>query len=85
MALATHLDRILQPLGEAMDRDTAARVVAMRADDVVQQRIDELAGKATEAELTDDERDEYDSYLHAIDIVSILQSKARQILARGDC
>ncbi|QDU86687.1 hypothetical protein Pla175_00370 [Pirellulimonas nuda] len=82
MATATLLDRIFEPFGEVLTPETAARFVAMRADDELQRRIDELADKCTEGLLTDDERAEYDAYIQAIDFISIMQSKARQVLKR---
>lgn len=83
MATATLLDKIFEPFGEALTSETAARFVEMRADDDVQRRIDELADKCTEGQLTDEERQEYDVYIQAIDFISIMQSKARQVLQRN--
>lgn len=83
MATATLLDKIFEPFGAVMTPETAARFVEMRADDDVQRRIDELADKCTEGELTDEERQEYDAYIQAIDFISIMQSKARQVLQRN--
>jgi hypothetical protein len=83
MATASLLDKIFEPLGEALTPETAARFVAMRADDDVQRRIDELADKCTEGQLTEEERHEYDTYIRAIDFISIMQSKARQVLRRS--
>lgn len=83
MATANLLDKIFEPFGEVMTPETAARFVEMRADDDVQRRIDELADKCTEGELTDDEQQEYDAYIQAIDFISIMQSKARQVLQRN--
>jgi uncharacterized protein YnzC (UPF0291/DUF896 family) len=54
--------------------------VNLRADPAVQERLDELADKSTEGTLTDDERAEYESYIHAIDFISVLQAQARRLL-----
>ncbi|QEG33855.1 hypothetical protein [Bythopirellula goksoeyrii] len=83
MATASLLDKIFEPFGEVMTPETATRLVEMRADDDVQRRLDELANKCTEGQLTDEERHEYDTYIRAIDFISIMQSKARQVLQRG--
>jgi hypothetical protein len=48
-----------------------------------QRRIDELGEKCNEGQLTDTEREEYDSYVRAIDFISILQAKARAVLQRN--
>ena len=53
----------------------------MRARPEEQARIDELADKASEGSLTAEERAEYEAYMHAIDVISILQAKARAVLA----
>jgi hypothetical protein len=47
---------------------------------VVQKRIEELADKNTEGELSSEERDEYETYVRANEIIAILQAKARAIL-----
>lgn len=82
MATASILDKIFEPFGDVMTPETAARFVEMRADAEVQDRIDELADKCTAGELTNEERQEYDAYIQAIDFISIMQSKARQVLQR---
>ena len=48
----------------------------------MQSRIDYLAERANEGLLTEDEREEYTGYLHAIDVITILQAKARSQLGR---
>ena len=53
----------------------------MRARPEEQARIDELADKASEGSLTAEERAEYEAYIDAIDVISILQAKARAVLA----
>lgn len=83
MATASLLDKIFDPLGDVMTPETAARLVDMQADEDVQRRIDELADKCTEGQLTEEERHEYDTYIRAIDFISIMQSKARQVLQRN--
>ena len=46
----------------------------------MQARIDYLADRANEGLLTEDEREEYAGYLHAIDVIAVLQAKARSQL-----
>ena len=48
----------------------------------MQARIDELADRCSEGVLTDNERAEYEAYVDAIDVISILQAQARSVLAR---
>jgi hypothetical protein len=77
---AIHLDRLLEPLAECLSPDVAAKVADLRADEAMQSRIDDLAERANEGLLTAAERDEYAGYLHAIDVVAVLQAKARSQL-----
>ena len=47
----------------------------------MQARLEELADKSTEGTLTDAEREEYEAYVSAIDFLTVLQAKARAMLA----
>jgi hypothetical protein len=60
--------------------DLAERVVNLRADEALQARLDELAGKCNEGILTPEEREEYETYVEAVGYISILQAKARNLL-----
>ncbi len=77
---SVHLDRLLEPLVGCLTLDVAAKVSELKADDTMQNRIDYLAERSNEGLLTAEERDEYQGYLHAIDVVAILQAKARSLL-----
>jgi len=74
------LERIFEPVGDALTPDAAQRIVDWRIDDETQQRIDELADKCNEGDLSSEEAAEYDRYLSAFDIVAILQAKSRTVL-----
>jgi hypothetical protein len=64
--------------------DVARQIADLRPDFGTQARIDELAEKANEGTLSPVERSEYEGYVEAIDVVSIIQAKARKMLsARG--
>ena len=54
-------------------------VIGFRADPELQARIEELAQKSTEVELTDDERSEYAGYVRANKFVAILKRQALQL------
>ena len=77
---AVHLDRLLEPLAGCLSPEVAAKVADLRADDAMQSRIDFLADRSNDGLLTTEERDEYTGYLHAIDVVAVLQAKARSLL-----
>jgi len=76
------LDRFLDPLSASLTAAMARRLVNFRADSETQARVEELADKCSEGELSPAERREYEAYVRAIHLVSILQSKARMVLAR---
>ncbi len=78
---STILSRLLEPVGQMMPVSFAQELAAMRARPEEQARIDELADKANEGVLTAEERAEYEAYIDAIDVISILQAKARSVLA----
>jgi hypothetical protein len=77
------LDRMLDPFSELLTPAMARRLAKFRADATTQARVEELATKCNEGELTPAERREYEAYVRAIHLISILQSKARMVLARN--
>lgn len=74
------LDRLLDPLARRLSPDAARTIADFRADAKTQARIDELADKCNEGQLTQQERQEYEAYVEAIDVIAILQAKAREVL-----
>ena len=74
-------DRILEPV---MTEEFARYLVGLRADTELQARVDELADKCNEGLLTRDEREEYDGYISANEIIAILQAQARRALRRRE-
>lgn len=76
------LSQLLEPIGRMMPVGFARELAALKATPEVQSRLEELADKSTEGELSDEERAEYASYVDAIDVISLLQAKARAVLAR---
>ena len=79
---AVHLDRLLEPLAASLSPDVAVKVADLRADEAMQSRIDYLADRSNEGLLTPEEREEYAGYLHAIDVIAVLQAKARSLLRK---
>lgn len=74
------LAQCLAPLEECLTPELAQKIVALRAAPEMQARIDELADKCTEGELTPEEAAEYTSYVDAIDLITVLQAQARDVL-----
>jgi hypothetical protein len=77
---ATAFDRGTDPVLQFFTIDQARSIVQYRGDPALQQRIEELAGRANEGELTPDERAEYEGYVRANKFMAILQAKARKLL-----
>lgn len=78
------LDRILDPVNRCLTPDVRRRILQLRADPVTQARIEELAEKSTQGQLSADEQAEYETYVRAMDFVAVLQSKAHAALDRSD-
>jgi hypothetical protein len=77
----TYLDRLLIPVAECFSEEVAERLISLRSDPEVQARIEELAAKANEGTLSEEERAEYEEYIEAVDLIGVLQSRARTVLA----
>jgi hypothetical protein len=77
------LDRLLDPVSRILTPEVAGDLVNLRFDREAQAHIDKLARKCNDGKLTDAERNEYETYVAAIDFISILQAKARAFLKRS--
>jgi hypothetical protein len=81
MSAATDfLDRILDPVAECFTPEVARRLAELRADPQTQDRLDALAAKANEGRLTPEEEAAYRQAVDAMDMLAILQAKARAFL-----
>lgn len=77
---ANLLDQIIEPFAECLTQEAARKIVAIRADEELQQRVDALANKANAGTLTESEQSEYDRYLAAFHFVTILQARPRRFI-----
>jgi hypothetical protein len=77
------LERLLDPVSRCLTPEVARQLIELRADSDLQERIDMLADKCTEGELTPEEREEYETYVRAGRFIAILQAKARKLLAHS--
>jgi hypothetical protein len=78
----SYLDRLLDPLTEAFTPQVASALLELRADSELEAHISELRRKANEGTLTPIEDEEYKDFVEAVDLISIMQEKARRFLAR---
>lgn len=82
VAVLSYLDRLLEPLTDALTPESASALLNLRTDPDVAARIDVLRRKANEGTLTPSEEGEYKDFVESVDVVSIMQAKARRFLAR---
>ena len=75
------LDRLLEPISNCFTPDVARQLVSLRADPALQERVDLLASKCNEGELSPEEREEYELYVRTSSIIALLQAKARRRIA----
>ena len=78
---ASVLDRMLDPVSRCFDPESARKLLDLRVDPVVQQRVDTLAAGANEGLLTPAEQAEYEAFINADDLIAVLRLKARRYLA----
>ena len=75
------LDRIVDSLGECLTPETARRILGLKADRKLQDRVDYLASRSAEGTITPEELVEHSKYVSYGTFVAILKSKSRQLLA----
>jgi hypothetical protein len=77
---STAFDRGVTPILTLVLPERAASVVNFRPDAALQDRIEQLADKANEGELTAEEQAEYAGYVRANKFVAILKRQAQRHL-----
>lgn len=81
MSTTTYLDRFLDPLADAFTPEFARKLADIRIDSELQAYVDQLATKANDGTITENESAEYKALIDAADLVSVLQIRARRFLA----
>jgi hypothetical protein len=74
------LGLLLDDIAAALTPEAARVIARWRVSPPTQARLDELADKCNEGELTPEERSEYESVVKAGNIIAIVQAKARRYL-----
>ena len=82
MATTNYLDRLLDPLTDVFTPEVVSAILKLRVDSELEARVAELRQKANEGTLTPAEDSEYKDFGEAVDLVAIIQAKARHFLAR---
>ena len=81
MSVTALLNEILDPFTECLDYESAQRVMNFGITPAVQQRVNQLAERANEGLLTEEEQADYDALINAADFIAILKLKARRRLS----
>jgi hypothetical protein len=74
------LERVAERCGACLTADTAREMLSIRIDRTTQRRLDTLADKCTEGELTPKEYAEYASLVVSLDLLTLVQAQARAVL-----
>lgn len=78
---AMAFDRGVGPLLRLVLLDKADAVLSFRPEAAIIERIEELAAKSTEGELSDEDRAEYEGYMRANNFTAVLRLHARRLRA----
>jgi hypothetical protein len=76
----TTLDRLVEPIVRTFTPQVARALIQLRADPELQARMDELAEKCNDGQLTPEEREEYETSVRFANYLAIIQAKARRLL-----
>lgn len=74
-------DRGVAPVLNLVLPGRTESILEFQPDPALQQRIEELASKSTEGELTESERAEYSGYVRANKFVAVLKRQAERLSA----
>lgn len=78
------LSRALGPIGDCLTPAASRQLLKLTLDKKSQARLDDLADKCTEGELTIEERAEYESAVLSLELVMLLQVEAQATLAASE-
>jgi len=76
------LDRFLNPVRDILTPEVARAIADLRADPATQQRIEDLADRHHEGQLSPEELSEYEALVNGANLMAVLQAKARSVLNR---
>jgi hypothetical protein len=79
---AAILSRLIKPETDDLSPDAARSLLRLRFDESDLSRMDELAARAREGALTEEERSEVENYERVGHLLALLHSKARRALSR---
>jgi hypothetical protein len=77
------LDRLLNPVRDVLTPEVARAIADLRADAATQDRLDDLAEGHHEGRLSPEELTEYQALVNGVNLIAVLQAKARSVLRSG--
>jgi hypothetical protein len=83
MSTSPAFHRGTAPIFSILTVEQTKRLADLEADAALAERVAELAVKANEGELSAGDREEYEAYIEANNLLAILQAEARYILAQN--
>jgi hypothetical protein len=83
MPVATKTKFAFDPVGECLTPALARRLLEHRVSPAFSRRLDELAELASDGSIAPEQREEYDYYLRSINLIGLLQVKARAKLKKS--
>lgn len=83
MGYTNFLDQLLDPMADVFTPEVAEKIVDLRASPQLAAHLEILREKANEGQLSPEEDAEYKDFIEALDVLSIIQAKARLSLARA--
>jgi hypothetical protein len=78
MSAQTAFQRGVSPLLQLLLPGREDAVLAVKPDQPLRERIEELAARSTEGTLSSDEREEYAGYVRANNFVAVLRREAKK-------
>lgn len=81
---ATHLNELIEPLGDCLNPEAARRLIKLKTSAKLQARMTQLADLHSEGRLSPEEQLEYRNYVSYGTVIAVLKSKARQLLAQSN-
>jgi hypothetical protein len=73
-------ERGIRPVLKIVPQEKAKEIVRFRPDPKLKARIEVLAEKSTEGQLSAAERKEYEGYIRANKFIAVLQRQARRLM-----
>jgi hypothetical protein len=83
MSTSQAFHRGTAPIFSILTVDQTKRLAELEGDPVLADRVTELASKANEGELSAADREEYEAYIEANNLLAVLQAEALYRLAQS--